>query len=394
MPARPQLSPEARLVFRSADPRCAASELEQLAGEVTDWGRALLLAEHEGAVPALWGALRSARAAVPADAREFLRTRTMMSDFRMQQLSGRLQETIAEFAARRIPVILLKGAAIGALADPTFRLRPMTDVDLLVKPEDAARAREAALAAGWEDHPDERLKRLLDGHQHLPPFVDPRLPGLRLELHTALFPARDAFALDAATLWRDATPCAEPFAGAMLLSPPHLFVHLAVHFAWQHSISFAPWRTLRAVAVLTAVPSWSWEDGLRASRDARAGTCAHWTLRMCERLGRIPLPTGVVDDLAPPTPAWLMRMLERHFLAQLVPGEGPVSPSIKTSRLLWRAALRPRWSGHRHHRHGDANRRWLLDKRDATDESGLARLRRHASNYRAWWRFIKQTLVG
>jgi len=390
----PALSPEARLVFRSADPHCEASELARIAGGVRDWARALVLAEQAGATPTLWRALHTMRDELPDEAREFLRTRTMLSDFRMQRLSQRLQETVAVFAARGIPVILLKGAAIGALSDPTFRLRPMTDLDLLVRPSDAARAREAVLAAGWMDHPDERLQRLLRDHQHLPPFVDPSLPGLRLEVHRSLFPAEHSFALDDDALWRDSMPCDAPFSGARVLSLPHLFLHLAIHFAWQHSMVFAPWRTLRGVGLVTSLPAWSWEEAVRQAVQARAATSCHWTLRLGSRLGEVAVPADVLQRLAPPTPQWVMRAVERHFIALLVPGEAPISPSSRLTRFLWLAALRPRWSGHRTVTREDHEHRWEREFGLLQPESAARRFGRHASAYRAWWQFFSRTLRG
>ena len=78
-----------------------------------------------------------------------LRAKALQRDLRMQRLSQRLQATVRVFAERGIPVMLLKGSAYAALFDPTLRTRAMNDVDLLVRREDVAKAKEAVLAAGW-----------------------------------------------------------------------------------------------------------------------------------------------------------------------------------------------------------------------------------------------------
>ena len=75
---------------------------------------------------------------------------------------------------------------------------------------------------------------------------------------------------------------------------------------------------------------------------AKAGTSCYWTLRLAERMCGLSAPAGVLERLAPPTPEWVRRALERHFVAGIAVGEAQASPSLKLTRLLWRSALRPR----------------------------------------------------
>jgi hypothetical protein len=114
-----QLSAECRLVFRTASLSCTAGEALLLAADVRDWPRAIALAELEMATSQVARfVLDSPR--LPDDAREELRRRTLALDLRMQYLSKRVQQLCAAFAERAIPFMLLKGAALGAVADPTF----------------------------------------------------------------------------------------------------------------------------------------------------------------------------------------------------------------------------------------------------------------------------------
>jgi len=388
------LSPEARLVFRSADPSCDPRELWTHADQVTDWMRALILAEQEGATPTLWRALQKKQPPIPEPAVEFLHQRTMLSDFRMQLLSQRLQETLKVFAARGIPLILLKGAAVGALTDPTFRARPMSDLDLLVKREDVERAKAAIIDAGWTFTTDPRLLDLLQDQHHLPPFFSPLLPGLRLELHVELLAVGNSFTLTHDAIWRDSQPAPAPFEGARLLSLEHMLLHVCAHFAWQHSMRFAAWRTVRTIAAIAAQPALSWERLEREARNAKALTSCYWTLRIAERLSSLRVPPEVMTKLAPPTPEWLRRMLERHFIAELAMGESPTSPSVALTRLLWRAALRPKWSGHGASERNDSDHRWERAFGTYTEERIWTRVARHAASYRTWWAFFTNTLLG
>jgi hypothetical protein len=388
------LTPELRLVFRAADPATTTDELLTMSKEVTEWARALTMAEMEGALPALWRGLQPRQAELPREIAEFFRLRTMVSDFRMSQLSQRAQETIRALKAADIPVLLLKGAAIGALTDPTFRLRPMGDVDLLVHERDVQRAVQCLLATGWSVTEDEVVVELLQGQHHLPHFVRKDLPGLRLELHTMLLPPGHAFALDEAALWRDAKPAPAPFDGALVLSPEHMVLHTSIHFAWQHRVNFGTWRTIRSLAAIASRPGFSWERLERDARAVKAGTTVYWTLRMAYRLAGIPVPLATMARLAPPNPTWLMRGLERHFAALIAAGEGPASPSVWLTRRLWLMALRPRWSGLGAVPRDTRGRDWDRAYGRVGTESTLERIKRHLSDYPVWWAFLTRTLFG
>lgn len=389
-----ELSAEAALVYRSATLAVGAREVSALVGASQDWPRVLMLAEGEVATAGLGRMLRAAQDVdVPEVAAEYLRKSGMVSDFRMRFLAQRLAETVQRLKEEQVPVMLLKGAAIGALIDPTFISRPMTDIDLLVRREDVARARAAILAAGWVATTNQVLVELLQDHHHLPPFVDPRMPGIRLELHVSIFATDHPFAFEEESLWRDSRASAAPFEGASVPSPEHLLLHGCLHFAWQHTMRFGAWRTFRLVSALLDGAPPDWERFAAIARDAKGASACYWTLRLARRMAGIAVPEKSLDRLAPPTPEWWCSALERHFIAGIVPGESPSSPSVRLSRVLWRSALRPKWSGHRSPGRWDPEFRWERAHGLFTPETVPARLTRHLSLYRAWTAFFSRTLL-
>jgi hypothetical protein len=279
------------------------------------------------------------------------------------------------------------------MVDPTFRSRPMNDADILVRQEDASRAGAAIQEAEWTPSADPVLRTLLQGAHHLPPFLDPHMAEIRLELHVSHLPARHPFALDVASLWRDARPGGAAFAGALVPSPEHLLLHASMHFAWQHPMSFGAWKTFRALALITAVPDFDWNRFASQAIDARATTSCYWTLRLASRLAGVDVPAGVVARLTPPTPRWLLDALERHFIADIAVGETPSSPSVRLDHLLWLAAIRPTWSGHTSTRHWDHENRWG-QAYGVPVESAWKRFIVHVTGLRRWTAFVSRTLGG
>ena len=389
------LTPECRLAFRTADLRCTSSELSQLATAVLDWERVIVIAEREMASAQVARALHEISDRIPAHILDDARRRALAIEIRMQYLARRLQQSCDTLAARNIPFMLLKGAAVGALVDPTFRTRPMNDVDILIREEDAGRAGEALEASDWAPTSDEVLKKLLVGvHHHLPPFVDPKMPGIRLELHVSHMPVDHPFAFDVSTLWRDARPAPSPFTGALVPSPEHLLLHAALHFAWQHPMSFGAWRTFRVVSIVTSLGDFVWDRFVNMAAASKASTACFWTLRLANQLSALDVPHDSLQRLAPPTPAWIRDALERHFIATIAVGEMPVSPSVRLDHLLWLAAIRPGWSGHDRSRHWDHENKWARAYGVDATETRWRRFVRHISEYRRWTSFVSGTLLG
>ena len=159
------LSPECRLVFRTADPRCTPADFTPLVSAVSNWERVTAIADRELATAQLARALHAIGNGVPPAILEDTRRKALALELRMQFLARRLQQTCAALSERGIPILLLKGTAVGAMVDPTFCWRPMNDADILVRQEDAGRASEALEAAGWSPTRDEVLRDLLVGTQ-------------------------------------------------------------------------------------------------------------------------------------------------------------------------------------------------------------------------------------
>lgn len=390
----PPLSPECRLVFATAHVAPDAGLIASLLKGPLDWGRVLMLAERERATPVLWRAIeRAGLEGVPTAAADHLRRSAMVYDFRMLRLATKLEATLASLHSVGAPVLLLKGAALASSVYDGFTSRPMTDIDLLVHTSDVPAAREAVIASGWPETSDPVLRELLQDQHHLPHFVDPEPTGLRVELHTMLLPPDEPFTLDAGELWASARPARAPFDAALVADAEFLMLHACLHFAWSHTMSFGAWRTIRDVTALTRDARFSWERLVERAGASKGLTSCYWTLRLAERLAGAAIPEEVLRELAPPTPELVRRAIERHFVTMIAPGEAPPCPSIKVARMLWMAALRPKWSGHAQAGRFDPEGRWQRALGTASTETFPQRIKRHGMGIRHWWNFVVRTLA-
>ena len=392
----PPLSPECRLVFAAAHTAPDTALIAELVNVPLNWARVITLAEQERATPTLWRAIERAAPggrSLPTAAIEHLRRSAMVYDFRMLRLGSRLQLTLAELESRGTPVLLLKGAALATTVHRGFTDRPMTDVDMLVRLADVRAARDALIDSGWPETTDPVLLTLLQDEHHLPHFVDTEPTGLRIELHTMLLPPDQPFALDESLVWQSARPAPPPFASALVADREFLLLHACLHFAWSHMMHFGAWRTFRDVSALVRDPAFDWDLFVERARDCKGLTSCYWTLRVAARMTGVVIPERVMRVLAPPTLEPVRRVLERHFITLIAPGEAPPCPSIKVARALWLAALRPRWSGHARAGRFDPDHRWEHARGTASTETFVQRVVRHAGGIRHWWDFAIRTLA-
>lgn len=388
-------SPECRLVFLAAQGERATPAITALLGAPLDWTRVATIAERELATAPLWHLLeRHAASLVPTDVAAHLRRSSAVHDFRMNRLASRLAPAIDAVRRRGVAVLLLKGAAVAIRSGRGFTARPMTDVDLLVTPGEVSPAAEALIEAGWPMTTDPVLLDLLRHEHHLPHFVDPGNTGLRVELHTRLLPPDEPFDIHEAEVWRSSSPAPAPFEGARIAAPRFLMLHACVHFAWSHSMRFGAWRTFHDVMYLANDPAFDWREFTTLAARVKGSSSCYWTLRLARRLAGADVPDAVLHELEPPSPGWLQAALERHFIAAIVPGEGPPCPSLQLSRLLWISALRPRWSGFAHAGRYDPQQKWARALGTVSTETRGERFLRHLAGFRHWWRFAMRTFLN
>ena len=87
---------------------------------------------------------------LPAALSEFLFSENLLSGARARRLLETLVETVRVLRAAGVEVVAIKGAALAFFHYPDPALRPMGDLDLLLRdPRDLERATAALVAAGW-----------------------------------------------------------------------------------------------------------------------------------------------------------------------------------------------------------------------------------------------------
>jgi hypothetical protein len=218
------LTLEDGLIFACARADPDVPRIEELVDRGPDWEAILRKAERWGMAPLVYVNVRQAgRAAdVPQPVAEILRHRYHRDALHGVAQRAALRTILLRLAEARVPVIVLKGAALAALVYPSPTLRPMRDIDLLVHGRDRARVdalvgslREAsARAHGSDPHVGPERFGLLDIGCHIcrPPLA-------------ARMPIED--------FWQRARPAQIESVATRVFSPEDLLLHLGLHLTIQ-----------------------------------------------------------------------------------------------------------------------------------------------------------------
>lgn len=335
------LSPEARLLLLTAGGASNDAAIVDALREPLDWSKVSWLAEWERATGVVWRRLHAvAPAAIPGDVALGWERLTMVADFHALYLQERFLTTLRALLDAGVEVILLKGAALAYSAYGGFTDRPMGDVDLLVDPERAEEAWKIATSLGWSwdraMYPEVSYRE----HHHLPPLTDPQRVGAKLELHTALAGFGHPFALGFDAVRKASRSVSVGGRQVLVLDDDHQVIHLSVHLAWSHILSFGAWRTFRDIGAVLAGDRVDWDRVVSSARTHGATSCCYWTLRLADRLSGVAVPEDALVAFRTPTPRALHGIVERHLASQLFATER-VCPSESIRRALWSAAIRP-----------------------------------------------------
>lgn len=321
------------------------AEIERVIAEGVNWEAAFRAAERENAFPVFWRRVEPFARAIPTALAEQMQRRSMVADFTLRYQERLLEQSLTSLSQIGIEVMLLKGAALASTVYGSFTRRPMGDVDILARDDDAQRAWDRLLERDWEWHRDFGLEDFYSGHQHLPPLYDRAHAGASLEIHTEPLSPNHPFGNLAELFWSERRPTQVGRASTWTPCAEHLLLHACLHFAWSNGLESAGWNCLRDVNALARSGQLDWTTFAQVARRTRSSTCAYWTLRLSKELVDGPIPAAVLSALAPERSTTALGFLERHFVAGLF-DEGHACPSTRLKRRLWEAAIEPKRSGH------------------------------------------------
>jgi hypothetical protein len=211
-----------------------------------------------------------------------------------------------------IATIVLKGAALAVAYYRDPGVRPMTDVDVLVRPGDADRALAALTGAGWSTVADVTGRRIKDAYaQHL--YTD---AGGSVDLHwlsLAQYGSDDDF-------WSASLEIDLAGVRTRALAPEDQLLHVAAHGARWDPVPPFRWFADAAAVERAAVGGLDWE------RVVAQATQRRLTVALADALAHLAAAVQL------PVPEWVSARLR-------------AAPKAPLERWAHRAATRPAGAG-------------------------------------------------
>jgi len=199
-----------------------------------------------------------------------------------------LKDVSSALSEEGIGFVLLKGASLLGLLYPEIQLRPMTDVDLLIREKDWPKVRETLQSRGYRLPAVEAESWYAENWYHQ--LVESSgTPPTNLEFHWNL-ESVERSRIDPEELIHEAVPCDIEGAPYLRLGDHHLLVHLAVHLAHHYQSPALIWVVdLRR---LIGRGGLDWEKVERTAQAWGVENCLAYSLGYVERAfpGTLPEP--------------------------------------------------------------------------------------------------------
>jgi len=226
---------------------------------------------------------------------------------RWLRLRFELRNLVSEFARHKLDFVVLKGAVLAFIAYPDCSLRSVADVDLLVRPQNLARALELINEAGFQcpkrfeyAHPAIIKDFVVPGEEISLPLEKPDTQAL-IEVHTQLESAEPWFPVPIGKVWEHTEGTDWNDVRILILDPHEFLFHLVLHLARGHFFS-SGLRPLLDVHLWVELQekrlNWEWIAGESVRRGY--GDWMYLTLKMVKDTFATQVPAYFFDHVAPP----------------------------------------------------------------------------------------------
>lgn len=286
MPAtNPTLDPEWSLLLAA----CSVVPREQkldgmrtlVRGDIR-WNLLFDLAERHGTLPLLHQAFLDIEELVPAEPMRSLKQSYQTNLHKSLLLSRELIRIVERLSALAVDVMPYKGVAVAEVVYGDIALRQSGDIDLLIRPQDLPRIRDAVRELGYMPH--ENLSEA-EEHAYLESGYECAFDGVAgrnlLEVQWALQPRFYAVDFDMAGLFQRAMMVS--VAGQPMKTPalPDLFLALSLHAA-KHVWSRLIW--LCDIARMMNLTTLNWNSIESDARNLGVARILRVTMSLAHRL--------------------------------------------------------------------------------------------------------------
>ena len=236
--------------------------------EDTDWPLLVKTADHHGLASLVFASLKKSGllSLAPKSAIETLRLAYVRASVANQQAFQELSFLIDRFEREKIPLIILKGGALGVTIYPDIALRPMGDLDLLIAPDTVERATHALVDQGYVSYAE-----MADGFANRfsveQAFLRKGSRPSQIDLHWHAFTTPYYFErMPVEWFQRRTMEISINGRRAFAFSPTAQLMHLSAHYM-MHSYRRLIWSYDMALLIARCYRQIDWEDLIESAAE-------------------------------------------------------------------------------------------------------------------------------
>ena len=211
-------------------------------------------------------------------------------------LHNKAAQAFSAFNKNNLPAIALKGLALIKGYYKDEGLRPMADIDILVKWEDFDKAERTIKSIGYEFNSFRGSKQVcLSHHDHDFPYWDKK-SGTVLELHWDVHDKRKAFPIDVDQFWANSQPIKIQNVPTRSFSPEDLLIHCCLHVSTHHALTYKLIHLID-IAKIASDDKLDWPLFWDRVESFKVRKPVYFTFLLLEKLLKIELPKGIMEKL-------------------------------------------------------------------------------------------------
>jgi len=238
---------------------------------------------------------RNVKTSAPAQLRDELRL--VHHEYWVDNLKRfhRLQHLLPWFEANGFPTVVLKGMALSILHYRDMALRPMSDLDILVREDQAPEVTRRFQREGWtsvnflQSGPKNRY---FYRHTHAIHLAHPDYGVLDLHWHVL---AEATFRGADRSFWRDSVPLAVNTIRTRALNPTDQLMHVCVHGSRANPVS--PIRWIADAVTILRTSDMDWTRLVNLSKNLHVTVPLAASLSFLRATFPAPIPQDVVEEL-------------------------------------------------------------------------------------------------
>ena len=294
---------------------------------VSDWNDIVQQSLQHEVTPLLYRNLKNFRQdiGIPDEIVQKMRETYLYFAERNMRLYGELSKVLKVLHSDGTEIIALKGVYLAEIIYGNIVLRPMGDIDLLVRKDDLVKLGKKLVQAGYTSSIPfwDEAKGAVFSHKHLPHFTKTgtaKTDWTKIDLHWHIMEPEDPFRIDIDALWERAEPVTIAGTEILVLSPEDLILHLCFHVSYGHRFKqgFKPLCDISR-ALLYYRDKIDWDQVRVRTRKWGIGKGVYLALYLTRELLAADVPDEILNSLEPEdfTVELIIRAEEAIFKEQI-----------------------------------------------------------------------------